>query len=814
MRPLSALLGLGLAGSTLADPTWPSDVDEVEEIMYQLTSFGARKFADAVSPCSSEASGPGRQNAAEWLRTAFHDMSTANSFFHVGGLDASLQYELDNGENTGPGHKTTLQFMSPYVSPRCSLSDLVAMGVYMSVRSCGGPAIPLRAGRKDATQKGPAGVPQPQNSIFTFKQQFQRMGFTNEEMIQVTACGHTLGGVHKDEFPELMPTAGVTNGEASTDQTPAVFDNKVVTEYLAGKTQNPLVVGPSAKIHKNSDSKVFNSDGNKTLEAMADPDQFNAVCQKVLQKMIDVVPPGVTLTDPIEPYMVKPVKMQLTLANGGRDVVLSGYIRVRTTDMARESIKSISLTYKGRSGDAQCASASCTVTSTMQGVGRGFDDSFAFFPISATIPASSGISSFIITLNKADGTTETYDNNGEAYSLHDDVILQAPQSCVRGSSGALSLVAAVRNEAAAQGAKANVWYRVPQTNSPVPQLKKTTIDLAKGQCVGQYTLFSADYKIEGGLAYQAYVDVVAGGKSDAFKSVAGLGGTCGVFEGAVGCQRVEGQMVRRGVDEAKVVFGRQVNGTTTATTATSAPPVATPTPTRIPPSHRPAVGGYKLVSCWTEGSNVRALNGISFANDTMTLEKCMNYCSAYVYWGTEYGRECYCGNSLAPSSSNAPLTDCNMVCGGNSSDFCGAGNRIELYSTTSAPATPTPTATLTHKATVTPYTLVGCWTEGKGSRALDQKASTSGSMSNEACAASCAGYKYFGTEYGSECYCGSYIDETSAAAPLGECNMACGGDAYAYCGASNRLELYMNANATGGRPEQPPAAGAWRLATT
>ncbi|PHH59323.1 hypothetical protein CDD81_3392 [Ophiocordyceps australis] len=136
---------------------------------------------------------------------------------------------------------------------------------------------------------------------------------------------------------------------------------------------------------------------------------------------------------------------------------------------------------------------------------------------------------------------------------------------------------------------------------------------------------------------------------------------------------------------------------------------------------------------------------------------------------------------------------------------------MELYSTTSAPATPTPTATLTHKATVAPYTLVGCWAEAKGTRALEQKATTSGSMSNEACAAFCAGYKYFGTEYGSECYCGSYVGETSAAAPLAECNMPCGGDGYAYCGASNRLELYMNANATGGRPEQPPAAGAFHL---
>src|SRR5687767_8010284 len=119
MRTNVLLIGLwALAHPATGDPTWPSEIDELEEIMFQLNSFRARKFADTVSPCSNEASGPGRLNAAEWLRTAFHDMSTANTFFGTGGLDASLQYELENGENTGPGHRTTLEFMAPYMSSR------------------------------------------------------------------------------------------------------------------------------------------------------------------------------------------------------------------------------------------------------------------------------------------------------------------------------------------------------------------------------------------------------------------------------------------------------------------------------------------------------------------------------------------------------------------------------------------------------------------------------------------------------------------------------------------------------------------------
>jgi hypothetical protein len=70
------------------------------------------------------------------------------------------------------------------------------------------------------------------------------------------------------------------------------------------------------------------------------------------------------------------------------------------------------------------------------------------------------------------------------------------------------------------------------------------------------------------------------------------------------------------------------------------PTTVPPTTTVASPTHRPTVGGYVMVSCWTEGDAARALSGNSYSDDSMTLESCKDYCSSYVYWGTEYGREC------------------------------------------------------------------------------------------------------------------------------------------------------------------------------
>ena len=516
-----------LASQAAAAPTWPSSIDELEEIMFQLGGFGARNFARNIVPCSKEATEPGRKNSAEWLRTAFHDMSTADIYAGTGGLDASLQFELDDGENTGPGHNTTIMTYSPFVSARSSLSDLIAMGVYASVRTCGGPVIPLRGGRKDATAAGAKGVPQPQDDLSSMVYDFYRMGFTQAEMIEMTACGHTIGGVHSEEFPDIVPAGKFTNGNAPLDSSQSTFDNKIVTEYLAGTSQDPLLVGPSVKIGKNSDFKVFNADRNVTMKTMQSSQNFTSICTSILQRMIEVVPKGVTLTSPITAYMVKPVKNQLTLTDGGKQLKFTGYIRVKTNDLPAANIKSVTLTYKTRDG-----SKTANIATTSEDEGHGFDDTFAWFSFSAAISASTGISSYTIKITQTNGSSKTYDNNAKGYPIQDAVLLQGPQSCV--SSGAYTLTAAVRNDRVSQGAKAVLTYKAMQSGSPAPGLKTTTITMAKGKCVGEYTWFTAKSKI-GAFVSEATVDIVNGDATDSFKRFSKIGTKCLTFSSPAAC---------------------------------------------------------------------------------------------------------------------------------------------------------------------------------------------------------------------------------------------------------------------------------------
>jgi hypothetical protein len=44
--------------------------------------------------------------------------------------------------------------------------------------------------------------------------------------------------------------------------------------------------------------------------------------------------------------------------------------------------------------------------------------------------------------------------------------------------------------------------------------------------------------------------------------------------------------------------------------------------------------------------------------------------------------ECYCGSTLASGAGPAALSDCNMLCAGNNSEYCGGPNRLSLYNYT------------------------------------------------------------------------------------------------------------------------------------
>ena len=70
-----------------------------------------------------------------------------------------------------------------------------------------------------------------------------------------------------------------------------------------------------------------------------------------------------------------------------------------------------------------------------------------------------------------------------------------------------------------------------------------------------------------------------------------------------------------------------------------------------------------------------------------------------------------------------------MRCSGDETQYCGAGNRLELYSSTAEPP-PSTTATPAPKPTVSSYIRVGCYEEVPG-RALNGRAVADDAMTLE-----------------------------------------------------------------------------------
>ncbi|KAF1808035.1 WSC domain-containing protein 2, partial [Eremomyces bilateralis CBS 781.70] len=708
-------------------PTWPAAIDEFEEIMYQLVGYKKRGFAEEVTPCGFSREGLDRMASSEWIRTAFHDMATANVFGTSptpGGIDASIMFELDpRGENTGKAFNTSLTTYNNFFTSRVSMADLIALGVFAAVRSCGGPAIPMKTGRIDASVAGSIGVPQPGNSPLTFQGQFQRMGFNQSEMIEMVACGHTVGGVHGSNFPDVVPPGSAPFDFQRFDNTD-VFDSKIASDFVSGTTVDPLVVGLSAgqRVLKNSDTKVFTIDNNVTITRLANPAQFESSCKRILGRMVDTVPPTVTLSAPVEPYEVKPIKPQLTLQDGGVSILFSGEIRVRTTN---NTVAVVQISYNDRTGGS-----AGTISTKYVGTGRGFDDTFDFFSFSKNLSSTGSISSYTVDVTYTSGLTVTYDNNGSGYPIRDTIMLQTPQSCIVG--GTLTAVAAVRGISGAPILALSLKNPLSVAGGyTFSSLGTESVPMTAGSTIGPYILYTASYALTGDQAPNTKFEVATGSSTDSFKDTSTLPTTCKPLG--------------------------------------ASPPSDTPTP------------GYTYQGCFTDDAGSRAFNSGYIAGADTIVEGCAAFCSNFQFFGIEYGAECYCGNTRAASSLLAAASECNMPCGGDPSEICGGSNRLSVYKNEEYAPMINPD--------VAGYSYEGCWTDSP-TRYLSGSATAGDSMTVPSCAGFCDGSNYFGVEYSRECYCGSTLSAESVKQPETDCNIACAGNGTTWCGAGNRFNLY------------------------
>jgi hypothetical protein len=212
-----------------------------------------------------------------------------------------------------------------------------------------------------------------------------------------------------------------------------------------------------------------------------------------------------------------------------------------------------------------------------------------------------------------------------------------------------------------------------------------------------------------------------------------------------------------------------------------------------------AVGGTATyLGCYTDGGDGgRTLSNASFAGSTVSIDTCAAFCrqNSYPVFGMEYSSECYCGYAPKVQSTLVSDGDCRMPCAGNSSQICGAGNRLSMWNTTLAASIRVGTTNSKVKQT----TYMGCWTEGKGALAMSLSKTTDKAMTIDLCTAYCRGkgFVYAGLENGQDCYCNNdgpsngstKVDETN-------CNSACKGNQFQTCGGSNKLNVFKVAAAT------------------
>ncbi|KAI4954616.1 hypothetical protein J4E86_005926 [Alternaria arbusti] len=487
------LISLALLAPSCQAYVWPSKYDQLDDLLYLQSGYIRNgELSDQVQTCSFGARQPGIQKAAEWVRTNFHDAVTHDASTGIGGLDASIQYELDRPENLGAALNNTLSDMASSVNIRSSAADVLALSLVMSVARCADMRVPLRLGRKDAAEAGIKGVPEAHTDLDTTRKRFETASLTEKEMITLIACGHSIGGVHSVDHPEIVSGPVTAENKATFDTTSGEMDNAVVTEYLNNSTANPLVVNANNTL--NSDKRIFLADDNATMRKLADKAYFKSQCEAAFEKLIHLVPGDVTLTEPMEPADIRPYITSYQLKDGA--VELTGRLRVRTTPVTGRDGNTLtaSLIPVSRNGSAPAEIVANRATYKL-GTSSGYlDEVFQWFEFTQTLNATDAFDSFTIRVND-----KTYDNGGTgSYPINPDVLYQEAQSCTAKDTTTgewkMTITAAVFKALLQTGAtpQLNVSKKTKVQGLVIPRLTPTIVEMSPaGKETAEYVYYTA-----------------------------------------------------------------------------------------------------------------------------------------------------------------------------------------------------------------------------------------------------------------------------------------------------------------------------------
>jgi hypothetical protein len=222
------------------------------------------------------------------------------------------------------------------------------------------------------------GVPEPETSLQNTLNQFGNAGFNTDDTIALTACGHTMGGVHQSTFPQVDTsnspgTLDGSDGRVAFDESVATFDVSTVTDYVhwTGDKGGPLVTTTNATVQ--SDLRLYESDQNATMVRLSQSNSyFQGQCSSLFQRMIETVPGTVRLinpaVDPTTTTNLKPFGITLNVDWAG-SMTLSGSFRYVQVAGAAPAPATLDVALISRLGTPTVTTTTVQISATDTGTG-------------------------------------------------------------------------------------------------------------------------------------------------------------------------------------------------------------------------------------------------------------------------------------------------------------------------------------------------------------------------------------------------------------------------------------------------------------
>jgi L-ascorbate peroxidase len=161
------------------------------------------------------------------VRLAWHDAGKYDAGSKTGGACASIRFQPELGHGANAGLQKAIDILEPIHAANSAMSyaDLYQLASVVAVEFAGGPKIPFRSGRVDASAKDctPDGrLPDANKKMGHLRDVFYRMGLTDKDIV-VLSGAHTLGSAHKDR----------SGFEGPWTRDPLKFDNSYFKEILS-----------------------------------------------------------------------------------------------------------------------------------------------------------------------------------------------------------------------------------------------------------------------------------------------------------------------------------------------------------------------------------------------------------------------------------------------------------------------------------------------------------------------------------------------------------------------------------------------------